>query len=94
MEGSPIEVDLAHIEETIRGAPGVADFHDLHVWSISDGFDVLTVHVVLEHGHGCTDVIGSVSRALREHHKIEHVTIQPEPMKGEQLVTLTRRPAR
>jgi cobalt-zinc-cadmium efflux system protein len=94
MEGSPIEVDLAHIEETIRGAPGVADFHDLHVWSISDGFDVLTVHVVLEHGHGCADVIGSVSRALREHHKIEHVTIQPEPMKGEQLVTLGRRPAR
>ena len=57
MEGSPIEIDIAHVEETIRGVPGVVDFHDLHVWSISDGFDVLTVHVVLARGFHGTDVV-------------------------------------
>ena len=90
MEGSPIEVDLAHVEDTLRGVPGVADFHDLHVWSISDGFDVLTVHVVLDHGYHGTDVVSAVSRRLREVHKLEHCTIQPEPRQGEQLVTLRR----
>ena len=90
MEGSPIEIDLAHIEDTLRGVPGVVDFHDLHVWSISDGFDVLTVHVVLDRGYHGTDVVAAVSRRLRERHGLEHCTIQPEPPQGEQLVTLRR----
>lgn len=93
MEGSPIEIDLAHVEDTLRSVPGVADFHDLHVWSISEGFDVLTVHIVLERGFHGTDVVAAASRVLRDKHRIDHVTIQPEPMQGDQLVTLGRRPA-
>jgi len=90
MEGSPVEIDIAHIEDTLRAVPGVVDFHDLHVWSISDGFDVLTVHVVLDRGFHGTDVVSAVSRSLRERHGLEHCTIQPEPPQGEQLVTLRR----
>lgn len=92
MEGSPIEIDLTDVEHTIRGVPGVLDFHDLHVWSISDGFDVLTVHVVLAKGHHGVDVVAAVGRQLREKHRLDHCTIQPEPVQEEQLVTL-RRPA-
>ena len=90
MEGSPVEIDIAHIEDTLRAVPGVVDFHDLHVWSISDGFDVLTVHVVLDRGFHGTDVVSAVSRSLRERHGLEHCTIQPEPPQGDQLVTLRR----
>jgi cobalt-zinc-cadmium efflux system protein len=92
MEGSPMEVDIEHIEETIRAVPGVCDFHDLHVWSISDGFDVLTVHVVLSRGFHGTDVVSAVSRSLKEKHGLDHCTIQPEPSREEQLITLGRRP--
>lgn len=92
MEGSPIEIDIEHIEETIRAAPGVRDFHDLHVWSISDGFDVLTVHVVLLRGFHGTDVVAAVSRSLKEKHGLDHCTIQPEPARDEQLITIGRRP--
>lgn len=91
MEGSPIEIDIAHLEETLRGVPGVAGFHDLHVWSISDGFDVLTVHVVLAKGYHGTEVVEAVTRALRETHKLDHCTIQPEPAREEQLITLGRK---
>jgi cobalt-zinc-cadmium efflux system protein len=93
MEGSPVEIDIDHIEDTIRGVPGVRDFHDLHVWSISDGFDVLTVHVVLEKGYHGTDVVAAVARRLEERHKLTHCTIQPEPSREEKLYTLGRRPA-
>jgi cobalt-zinc-cadmium efflux system protein len=92
MEGSPVEIDIDHLEETIRRVPGVRDMHDLHVWSISDGFDVLTVHVVLERGYHGTDVVAAVARALREKHRLDHCTIQPEPYRQEQLITLGRRP--
>ncbi|WP_438024826.1 cation diffusion facilitator family transporter [Sorangium sp. So ce233] len=90
MEGSPIEIDLADVEDTIRSVPGVVDFHDLHVWSISDGFNVLTVHVVLARGHHGTDVAAAVARRLREQHALTHCTIQPEPLQEEHLVTLRR----
>ncbi len=92
MEGSPVEVDIENLEATIRGVPGVGDLHDLHVWSISTGFNVLTVHVVLKRGFHGTDVVAAVGRAVREKHGIDHCTIQPEPAREEQLITLGRRP--
>ena len=92
MEGSPIEVDIAGIEKTIRGVPGVVDIHDLHVWSISEGFDVLTVHIVIARGFHGTDVVQAVSARIREVHQLEHCTIQPEPSTAPELVTLRRKP--
>lgn len=92
MEGSPTEIDIAHVEETLRGVPGVTDFHDLHVWSISEGFDVLTVHIVIGKGHHGTDVVSAVSRRLREKHGLDHVTIQPEVAPDTRLVTLGKKP--
>ena len=92
--GSPVEIDVTHVEQTLLRVPGVVAFHDLHIWSISEGFDVLTVHVVLGKGHHGTDVVAAVSRALREKHGLSHCTIQPEPAQEEQLVTLRRRPER
>ena len=53
----------------IRQVPGVGDLHDLHVWTISDGFPVVTVHVVLDglaHGTG-------VARAVSERLQAEYV---------------------
>lgn len=88
MEGSPVEIDIEHIEETLRGVEGVADFHDLHVWSISTGFHVLTVHVVIAKGYHGTDVVAAVARSLRERHGLDHVTIQPETAHDDSLVPL------
>jgi cobalt-zinc-cadmium efflux system protein len=94
MEGSPVEIDVTHVEETLLQVPGVTAFHDLHIWSISEGFDVLTVHVVIGKEHHGTEVVSAVIRALREKHGLHHCTIQPEPAQEEQLVTLRRRPER
>lgn len=79
MEGTPAGVDPGALEQVIRTAPGVASLHDLHVWCISDGFPVVTVHVVLDgSGHG-TDVARAVAARIQERFGIEHVTVQPEP---------------
>lgn len=92
MEGSPVEIDITHVEDTLRSVAGVDGFHDLHLWSISDGFDVLTVHIVIGQGYHGTDVVTAVSRKLREVHGLDHVTIQPEAAPNDRLVTLGRRP--
>lgn len=91
MEGTPVEVDVEELESTLLDIPGVQDFHDLHVWCISDGFVVMTVHVVLEPGHHGTVVVAAVRDAVRERHGIEHVTIQPEPRPQSELLSLQLR---
>lgn len=77
LEGTPAGVELASLDGLIRATPGVVDAHDLHVWAISDGFPVLTVHVVLApdaHGVEVARAVGDRLRAAG----IEHATVQPE----------------
>jgi cobalt-zinc-cadmium efflux system protein len=78
MESAPPGVSLAELEATIRGTRGVAEMHDLHAWTISDGFDIVTVHVVLDGSAHGTDVAREVGERIRVAHKVNHVTVQPE----------------
>ena len=92
MEQAPSGVSAAAIEKTIRATPGVRDLHDLHVWTISDGFPVVTVHVVLDgEAHG-TAVARDVSERVAKEHGIEHVTVQPEAvLEAEAPIVMRRR---
>jgi cobalt-zinc-cadmium efflux system protein len=92
MEGTPPHLDIAEIEASIRAVPGVADVHDLHVWTISEGFDLLTVHVVIARGFHGTDVASAVAHHMRDKHRIQHCTVQPEAPRQDFLVPLRRRP--
>ena len=78
MEGTPAGLAAGDLERTIRETPGVAALHDLHAWTISEGFEAVTVHVVLDGNRHGTEVAREVSDRIRERHGIEHVTVQPE----------------
>jgi cobalt-zinc-cadmium efflux system protein len=78
MEGAPAGLDAQAIEGVIRATPGVGGAHDLHVWSVSDGFPVVTVHVVLQPGFHGTDVAHAVATRIEAQFGIEHITVQPE----------------
>lgn len=78
MEGAPTDVDVTALETTIRGTTGVSALHDLHVWTVAEGFPVVTVHVVLDGEHHGTDVARDVCRRIAEAHSIDHVTVQVE----------------
>jgi cobalt-zinc-cadmium efflux system protein len=91
MERTPPHVDLQELEALVRATRGVADLHDLHAWAISDGFDAVTVHVVLDgESHG-TDVARAVGERIRARYGIDHVTVQPEsPPASAQLLPVAR----
>ena len=78
MESVPAGVELADLERTILSTPGVKEVHDLHAWTISDGFDAVTVHVVLDGTAHGTDVAADVGERIRREHHVSHVTVQPE----------------
>lgn len=78
MENAPSRLRLNELEAAIREIRGVADLHDLHAWTISTGFDVVTVHVVLEQGFHGVEIAEQVAKMVKWRFGVEHITVQPE----------------
>ena len=51
MEGTPERLDLYQLCAGVEDVPGVTLIHDVHAWSISEGYHAFTAHVVLETGY-------------------------------------------
>jgi cobalt-zinc-cadmium efflux system protein len=80
MEGTPEHLNLGEIQAAIQAVPGVRGSHDLHIWTVTSGFVVLTVHVVLENPGDALGVLEAAQRVLSERFGIRHSTIQVEPV--------------
>ncbi len=78
LEATPKGVDLDEVRRHILGAPGVADVHDLHAWTITSGMNVVSAHVVLEEGADPAAVLDELCRCLSGDFDIEHSTFQLE----------------
>ncbi|WP_461832454.1 cation diffusion facilitator family transporter [Aquifex sp.] len=77
LELAPSHISTDELEKDIRMIPGVKDVHDLHVWSITPGTEVLTVHVVIEDTSICNDILNKVQN-VAEKYGIKHTTVQLE----------------
>ncbi|MGI8825758.1 MAG: cation diffusion facilitator family transporter [Chloroflexota bacterium] len=80
MESTPKGVELDAIENGMMEVPGVQGVHDLHVWSLSDGFRLLSAHVsVPEQSLGDTaNLLDDVKLLLHRRFHIEHATLEAE----------------
>jgi len=79
LEGTPKSIDLVAVESAILGHPHVKDVHDLHVWTITSGFESLAAHVVLSEEAGDSDcILADLGQTLQEKFNIAHTTIQVE----------------
>lgn len=83
LEAAPKDVDVAEVRRHLLGVPGVEDLHDLHIWTITSGMPVLSVHVVVSRevldGVGHERVLRDLRTCLGEHFDVEHCTFQLEP---------------
>ena len=78
LEATPDGVDMADVRRHILEAPGVADVHDLHAWSITSGVNVVSAHVVLHAGAEPAAVLDNLCECLSDDFDIEHSTFQLE----------------
>jgi cobalt-zinc-cadmium efflux system protein len=78
LEGTPIGVDLAALENELRSIAGVTDVHDLHVWTITSGVDAMSGHLVIGSGVDEQVTLEAARRVLHEAGGIDHTTIQTE----------------
>lgn len=80
LEGTPRGLAIEEVRRALLGVPGVAEVHDLHVWSITTGFLALSGHV-RPSGGGWQDpdpLLGRIRTTLMERFGIAHTTIQIE----------------
>jgi cobalt-zinc-cadmium efflux system protein len=91
MEQTPSGVDAGAVAKAITDVPGVTSVHDLHVWTITSGFDALSAHVLVGRGEDCHRLRREIERVLKERFGITHTTLQVEHDASDALIEL--RPA-
>jgi cobalt-zinc-cadmium efflux system protein len=79
MHSVPAHADIPTLESVILKMEGVEDIHDLHVWAMKPGMDVLTVHIVLKPNTDTAEICSAVRHALQHQLPSAHITVQPEP---------------
>jgi cobalt-zinc-cadmium efflux system protein len=78
LEATPRDVDTRHVRRHILDAPGVIEVHDLHIWTITSGMNVISAHVVLSDDASPPLVLRALAACLRDDFDIEHSTFQLE----------------
>jgi cobalt-zinc-cadmium efflux system protein len=79
LEGTPNGFDAANVATTLQDAGlGILDVHHVHLWELSGGRAMATLHARIGPGTDADQAIGGAQRVLRERFGIAHATVQVE----------------
>lgn len=78
IDGVPENISWTAVSDFLLSKPGVAGFHDLHIWALSTQENAMSVHLYMP-----DEILSDTLRAewveqLRHEFNIQHVTIQVE----------------
>lgn len=90
LEGTPSHIDLESVQEEIVKVEGVESVHDIHVWTITSGIDVMTAHVRIGDFTRGDEILCNIKDILVNNFNILHSTIQLETelCKEEELINI------
>jgi len=78
MEGVPKGISIEDVTASLTDLPGVLDAHDLHIWSLTSGRNIATIHLVIAEDADHQGIIDAANRTLSSRFAIQHATIQVE----------------
>ncbi len=78
LQATPRGVDLGEVRTHVLGTAGVVDVHDLHVWTLTSGINVVSAHVVVSPDADTTSILDELCGCLAEDFDMDHSTIQLE----------------
>jgi cobalt-zinc-cadmium efflux system protein len=76
LEASPPHLAVERVRAAILETAGVAELHDLHVWTLGAGHDAISAHVSAKNAD--PSLGARIEATLRRHFRVEYVTIQVE----------------
>jgi cobalt-zinc-cadmium efflux system protein len=83
MEGAPTNISYEEVKEAILQVKGVTGVFQLHIWTITSGFDALSAHVVVMDISRSDLILKEITSLLENRFKISHITIQIETYHSE-----------
>ncbi len=78
LEHAPSRIDMRALTQAIQSVEDVVSVHDLHVWTITSGFEALSAHVVTRRPEASMSLLTRLRSMLSHDFGLEHVTIQIE----------------
>jgi len=82
MEGAPSHLDTGAVRAALASIDGVADVHDLHVWTITSGFVSASAHIRIRTGADGREILRRAHEAVSARFGIRHATFQIEDEEG------------
>jgi cobalt-zinc-cadmium efflux system protein len=80
LESAPENIDMNKMVNTLLKVDGVRGIHDLHVWSINEGLQLLSAHIVTEDISMSAGLLiqQEINELLLNQYNIQHATLQLE----------------
>jgi cobalt-zinc-cadmium efflux system protein len=78
-ESSPSHIDVEQLRSALHAVDGVTGVHDLHVWTLAPGKDMVTAHLT---SRGNSARVLDDARAVLAARGLEHATVQVEQPEG------------
>ncbi|MGN9765380.1 cation diffusion facilitator family transporter [Micromonospora sp. SD12] len=79
VQAAPEHLQVTAVHDRLAAVPGVAEVHDLHVWTLTSGMEVASAHLTMTPDAEVGAVLGAARAALHDDFQIEHATLQIEP---------------
>jgi cobalt-zinc-cadmium efflux system protein len=76
LEASPSAIDPAAVAQALAEDDDVVEVHDLHVWTVTDGFPALAAHVLVSPDVDCHGARRRLERVLIDRFHLDHTTLQ------------------
>ena len=76
LEATPRNMNAEEVGRKMAGAEGVAEVHDLHIWTITSGFPALSAHVLVGQNEDCHGRRRELEDLLAREYGISHTTLQ------------------
>jgi cobalt-zinc-cadmium efflux system protein len=79
LEGAPHELDTRHIEpDLVANVPGVVSVHHVHVWSITQERQMVTLHACVDEGLEGDRMVKAIKERLHTRFGLDHATVEIE----------------
>ena len=79
VQEAPPHLDVDQIKLKLASIASVVDIHDLHVWTLTSGMDVVSAHLMIENEADPHSALDAARHLLQHDFKVDHATLQVEP---------------
>jgi len=82
LEVAPRNIEPDAVARALLDEPEVVEVHDLHVWTLTSGFPIVSAHVLVAAGADCHAIRARLEQRLADIFGLEHSTLQVEHAQG------------